>query len=213
MGESLIMKTYGVLALAAVSVAVVHAATSKCSTSNPVDVQVRQEMCPPSAPFFGFMGCAAALVFACLGAAYGTAKSGVGVANMGVMHSDMVMKSIIPIIMAGVLGIYGLIVAVLIGSGITGDKPYNYSSYSGYAALAAGLCCGMAGLSAGIAIGIVGDAGVRANARQPKLFIGVILILIFAEALGLYGLIVALILSGNSMKCEDISGEYCYQPK
>merc|ERR1711937_504766 len=205
MGESLIMKTFGVLALAAVSVAVVHAATSKCSTSNPVDVQVRQEMCPPSAPFFGFMGCAAALVFACLGAAYGTAKSGVGVANMGVMHSDMVMKSIIPIIMAGVLGIYGLIVAVLIGSGITGDKPYNYSSYSGYAALAAGLCCGMAGLSAGIAIGIVGDAGVRANARQPKLFIGVILILIFAEALGLYGLIVALILSSNTMKCEDIS--------
>merc|ERR1711903_342351 len=212
MGESLIMKTFGVLALAAVSVAVVHAATSKCSTTNPVDVQVRQEMCPPSAPFFGFMGCAAALVFACLGAAYGTAKSGVGVANMGVMHSDMVMKSIIPIIMAGVLGIYGLIVAVLIGSGITGDKPYNYSSYSGYAALAAGLCCGMAGLSAGIAIGIVGDAGVRANARQPKLFIGVILILIFAEALGLYGLIVALILSGNGMKCEDIAGEYCYQP-
>merc|ERR1712054_6461 len=210
MGESLIMKTFGVLALAAVSVAVVHAATSKCSTSNPVDVQVRQEMCPPSAPFFGFMGCAAALVYACLGAAYGTAKSGVGVANMGVMHSDMVMKSIIPIIMAGVLGIYGLIVAVLIGSGITGDKPYNYSSYSGYAALAAGLCCGMAGLSAGIAIGIVGDAGVRANARQPKLFIGVILILIFAEALGLYGLIVALILSSNQMKCDDITSNYCY---
>merc|ERR1712159_857537 len=211
MGESLIMKTFGVLALAAVSVAVVHAATSKCSTSNPVDVQVRQEMCPPSAPFFGFMGCAAALVFACLGAAYGTAKSGVGVANMGVMHSDMVMKSIIPIIMAGVLGIYGLIVAVLIGSGITGDKPYNYSSYSGYAALAAGLCCGMAGLSAGIAIGIVGDAGVRANARQPKLFVGVILILIFAEALGLYGLIVALILSSNQLDCKTVSAKWCYQ--
>lgn len=40
-----------------------------------------------------------------------------------------------------------------------------------------------------MAIGIVGDAGVRANAQQPKLFVGVILILIFAEALGLYGLI------------------------
>merc|ERR1711924_177115 len=131
---------------------------------------------------------------------------------MGVLHSEMIMKSIIPIIMAGVLGIYGLIVAVLLGANIT-NKAYGYASYSGYAALAAGLCCGMAGLSAGIAIGIVGDAGFRANARQPKLFIGVILILIFADALGLYGLIVALILSGNSMKCEDISGEYCYQPK
>merc|ERR1711990_98963 len=210
MGESLIMKTFGVLALAAVSVAVVHAATSKCSTTNPVDVQVRQEMCPPSAPLFGFMGCAAALVFACLGAAYGTAKSGVGVANMGVMRSDMVMKSIIPIIMAGGLGIYGLIVAVLLSSGIDHSEPYSYASYSGYSALAAGLCCGMAGLSAGIAIGIVGDAGVRANARQPKLFVGVILILIFAEALGLYGLIVALILSSNKLECKDIAANYCY---
>merc|ERR1719231_1217934 len=87
------------------------------------------------------MGCAAALVFACLGAAYGTAKSGVGVANMGVLHAEMVMKSIIPIIMAGVLGIYGLIVAVLLTSSITGDAPYSYASYSGYSALSAGLCC------------------------------------------------------------------------
>merc|ERR1719463_984399 len=192
------------------AVAAVIGAVYAASDLNLCTAAARKENCPPSAPFFGFMGCAAALVFACLGAAYGTAKSGVGVANMGVMHSDMVMKSIIPIIMAGVLGIYGLIVAVLIGSGITGDKPYNYSSYSGYAALAAGLCCGMAGLSAGIAIGIVGDAGVRANARQPKLFVGVILILIFAEALGLYGLIVALILSANSMTCSDITSNTYY---
>jgi hypothetical protein len=38
------------------------------------------------APFFGFMGAACALVFSCMGAAYGTAKSGVGVASMGVME-------------------------------------------------------------------------------------------------------------------------------
>lgn len=30
---------------------------------------------------------------------------------------------------------------------------------------------------------------IRANAQQPKLFVGMILILIFAEALALYGLI------------------------
>ena len=53
----------------------------------------------------------------------------------------------------------------------------------------------MSGLAAGMAIGIVGDAGVRAVGQQEKLFVGMILILIFAEALGLYGLIVALILS------------------
>ena len=57
-------------------------------------------------------------------------------------------------------------------------------------------------MAAGIAIGIVGDAGVRASAQQPKLFVGMILILIFAEALGLYGLIVALILSQQSVDCS-----------
>src|SRR5690349_18081182 len=44
-----------------------------------------------------------------MGAAYGTAKSGVGVASMGVMRPDMVMRSIIPVVMAGIIGIYGLI--------------------------------------------------------------------------------------------------------
>merc|ERR1711965_744297 len=194
-----------VLAFAALALVYVFAGDCTTKQYEIPAIAIRQEMCPVSAPFFGFMGCAAALVFACLGAAYGTAKSGVGVANMGVLHSEMVMKSIIPIIMAGVLGIYGLIVAVLLGSGISGDKAYGYASYSGYSALAAGLCCGMAGLSAGIAIGIVGDAGVRANARQPKLFVGVILILIFAEALGLYGLIVAFILQANVLDCKTLS--------
>jgi len=61
--------------------------------------------------------------------------------------------------------------------------------------LGAGLSVGLSGLAAGFAIGIVGDAGVRGTAQQPRLFVGMILILIFAEVLGLYGLIVALILT------------------
>merc|ERR1712153_81734 len=203
-GFDITMAKTQLIALAFLAVlAIVHAQNRNLCTA-----AARKEQCPPSAPFFGFMGCAAALVFACLGAAYGTAKPGVGVANMGVLHPEMVMKSIIPVVMAGVLGIYGLIVAVLLASGIKADDAYMYSSYSGFSALSAGLCCGLAGLAAGIAIGIVGDAGVRANARQPKLFVGIILILIFAEALGLYGLIVALILQSNKLECTDVSDSY-----
>lgn len=165
------------------------------------------ETCPTSAPFFGFMGVTSALVFANIGAAYGTAKSGVGIASMGVMNPGLVMRNIIPVVMAGVLGIYGLIVAVILQGAIT--KPdagsggtTKFSSFSGYAYLAAGLCCGLSGLAAGMAIGVVGDAGVRAVGQQEKLFVGMILILIFAEALGLYGLIVALILSQQSADCQ-----------
>ena len=69
---------------------------------------------------------------------------------------------------------------------------------------------------ASFAIGIVGDAGVRGTAQQPRLFVGMILILIFAEVLGslrylfydtveyfltssgLYGLIVALLMNSRA---------------
>jgi V-type H+-transporting ATPase proteolipid subunit len=95
-----------------------------------------------------------------MGAAYGTAKSGVGVASMGVMRPELVMKSIVPVVMAGVLGIYGLIIAVIISTGIN-PKAKPYFLFDGYAHLSSGLACGLAGLAAGMAIGIVGDAGVR----------------------------------------------------
>lgn len=153
--------------------------------------------CAESAPFFGFMGVTASIVFGNLGAAYGTAKSGVGISSMGVMNPQLVMRNIIPVVMAGVLAIYSLITSVILIQQI-GDA---YSSFNGYAHLSSGLCCGLSGLAAGMAIGIVGDAGVRANGQQPKLFVSMILILIFAEALGLYGLICALILSQKKSPC------------
>lgn len=160
---------------------------------------------PPThqiAPFFGYLGAASAIIFSCFGAAYGTAKSGVGIAAMGVMRPELVMKSIIPVIFAGVLGIYGLIIAVVISSGInqTAEKAYYY--FDGYAHFASGIACGFAALGAGMCIGIVGDAGVRANAQQPKLYVGMILILIFAEALALYGLIVGVILASKAGTAE-----------
>ena len=86
---------------------------------------------------------------------------------MGVMNPQLVMRNIIPVVMAGVLGIYGLIVAVIIqGSSnstfiflilvLKNNNVYlnvviqpdatgvtKYSSFTGYAHLAAGLCCGL----------------------------------------------------------------------
>uniref|UniRef100_A0A673UGA8 V-type proton ATPase proteolipid subunit n=2 Tax=Suricata suricatta TaxID=37032 RepID=A0A673UGA8_SURSU len=126
-----------------------------------------------------------------LGAAYGTAKSGTGIAAMSVMRPELIMKSIIPVVMAGIIAIYGLVVAVLIANSLS----EGITLYRSFLQLGAGLSVGLSGLAAGFAIGIVGDAGVRGTAQQPRLFVGMILILIFAEVLGLYGLIVALILS------------------
>ena len=182
-------------------------------------------------PFFGAIGCTSAIVFTCFGAAYGTAKSGVGISAMGVLRPDLIVKStlnvstlstatsyplttisdIIPVIMAGIIAIYGLVVSVLISN----DLKQEVALYTSFIQLGAGLAVGLAGLSAGFAIGIVGDAGVRGTAQQPRLFVGMILILIFAEVLGktthhhcgrismltglgLYGLIVALLMNSRS---------------
>jgi V-type H+-transporting ATPase 16kDa proteolipid subunit len=53
--------------------------------------------------------------------------------------------------------------------------------------LAAGLSVGLTGLAAGYSIGIVGDMGVRSYMQQSRIFVGMVLILIFGEVLGLYG--------------------------
>eukprot|EP00298_Acanthocystis_sp_HF-20_P029801 c8731_g1_i1.p1 GENE.c8731_g1_i1~~c8731_g1_i1.p1 ORF type:complete len:172 (+),score=70.36 c8731_g1_i1:84-599(+) len=161
-----------------------------------MDTLLDGTLCPAYGPLFGFMGSAISISLACLGSAYGTAKAGVGVSSMGVNHPNLIMKCIIPVVMAGVLGIYGLIVAVIISSKMAAGN-MGYSLFNGYAHLAAGVSCGLANLAAGFAIGIVGDAGVRGSALQPRLYVGMVLILIFAEALGLYGLIVAIILQAK----------------
>lgn len=163
------------------------------------------QFCHPTSYLFGSLGVSAAIVFANLGAAFGTAKAGVGISCIGVMRGDMVMRSMIPVVMAGVLGIYGLITAVILNGKL--KDPATLGAFTGYALFAAGLTVGLSSAGAGYAIGIVGDAGVRCNAlANGRLFVGMILILIFAEALGLYGLIVGLVVASNS---EGSGGALC----
>ncbi|KAH9060155.1 vacuolar ATP synthase [Lactarius vividus] len=125
------------------------------------------DFCPVYAPFFGAMGCTSAIVFTCIGASYGTAKSGVGISAMAVLRPDLMMKNVVPVVMAGIIAIYGLVVSVLISGNLTPNMPL----YTGFVQLGAGLSVGLAGLAAGFAIGIVGDAGVRGTAQQPRLFV------------------------------------------
>jgi V-type H+-transporting ATPase 16kDa proteolipid subunit len=84
----------------------------------------------------------------------------------------------------------------------------DYPLFSGFVHLGAGLACGLTGISAGYAIGFVGDSVsiatsidsaicliqhclankcVRAYVYESKVFVSMVLILIFAEVLGLYG--------------------------
>jgi len=190
--------------------------------------------CPAYAPAFGYFGAASCIILANFGSAWGTWKAGMGVCKMGIDYPKGVIKNIVPIVMAGVLGIYGLIVSVILAQAIRppGEGGYpTYSLFNGYAHMAAGLCCGISCLAAGGTIGVIGDAGVQAYGLKAsggsrawatdaggdnvdgvssadnvdganKLYVGLLIMLIFSEALALYGLIVALILSQHSFVCE-----------
>lgn len=121
-----------------------------------------------------------------MGAAFGTAKAGIGIAGIGTYRPDLIMKvrvsshrnklqlkplqSLIPIVMSGIIAVYALVISVLIASDIK-PPPNTYSLYAGFMHMGAGLSVGLSGLAAGYAIGIVGDAvsstmryaGIEAN--------------------------------------------------
>lgn len=67
---------------------------------------------------------------------------------MGVMRPDLVMKSVVPVIMAGIIAIYGLVVGVLISDGME----QQMSLFAGFIQLAAGLSVGLGGLASGYSI-------------------------------------------------------------
>ncbi|KAI1779108.1 hypothetical protein F4818DRAFT_239506 [Hypoxylon cercidicola] len=153
---------------------------------------------PKFAPFIGMAGIAAAMIFGSIGAAYGTAKSGIGIAGVGTFRPDLIMKCLIPVVMSGIIAVYSLVIAVLIAEDMAPPSQQSYSLFSGFLHLGCGISVGMTGLAAGYCIGIVGDMGVRAYMEQSRVFVGMVLILIFGEVLGLYGLIVALIMNTKS---------------
>ncbi|KAK3684485.1 H(+)-transporting V0 sector ATPase subunit c [Vermiconidia calcicola] len=138
------------------------------------------DMCPVYAPLFSALGCVAAIVFSSFGAAYGTSKSSIGAFSAGVLRPDLGIYMLLPCVFSGILAIYGLVASVLIANHIR----VELSLYTALVNLGSGLTVGLCALAAGFALGIAGDAGVRSIAQQPRMFISMMLILIFAEVLG-----------------------------
>lgn len=59
--------------------------------------------------------------------------------------ADCLLVDIVPIVMAGIIGIYGLVVSVLIANDLNQKVPL----YTGFIQLGAGLSVGLAGMAAG----------------------------------------------------------------
>lgn len=154
---------------------------------------INDPFCPPYSVAFSYMGIACSLAFTSIGSAVGTFKSAIGLFKVCSEHPELFYRCMMPVIMAGIVGIYGLVAAIIIAPKL--KTPYNI--FTGYSQFAAGICVGLAGLASGSAIGVAGDVSARAISTHPELFMGAMLILIFGEVLGLYGFIVAMILANK----------------
>lgn len=97
-------------------------------------------------------------IFSDVGAAYGTARSGIGIGAISILKPELIMRSIVPVVMAGILGIYGMIVSVILCqkskllldyADISFFQLVAYDSYSRFQAIShmtAGLCCGLSSM-------------------------------------------------------------------
>lgn len=62
----------------------------------------------------GFGGVITSLVLATIGAGIGSHKSFKGIAHLSLSKPTLIIKCMIPIVMAGIIAIYGLIVSVIL---------------------------------------------------------------------------------------------------
>jgi len=78
------------------------------------------------------------------------------------------------------------------------DFLYNQWYFSGYSVFSSGLSVGLTNIASGISVGLAGSSCAIADAQNPTLFVKILIVEIFASALGIFGIIVGIIQSNSA---------------
>merc|ERR1712154_189298 len=139
-------------------------------------------------------GIAFGLGFSVVGAAWGIWLTGSSLVGAAVKAPRIRSKNLISVIFCEATAIYGVIMAIILANKV--KKPDEQLSedwdwpgyyYAGYGMFSAGLSVGLTNIASGVSVGLAGSSCAIADAQDASLFVKILIVEIFASALGIFG--------------------------
>ena len=120
----------------------------------------------------------------------------------------IVSKNLVSVIFCEAVAIYGVILAIIFNGKLgnpsntamydtSNPTTYDQALYSSYIVFAGGLIVGISNLVCGLAVGVIGSSTALVHAQTPETFVSMLIVEIFASALGLYGVIIGIVIASK----------------
>jgi len=144
------------------------------------------------------LGTAIAIGFSIIGAAWGIFLTGASIAGAAIRSPQIRSKNLISIIFCEAVAIYGIIIAIILNSKFKNSEGFDPATLhqlkaACYTVLCAGISVGLGNMACGVSVGIVGSSCALADAQNPNLFVKILVVEIFASALGIFAIIVGIL--------------------
>lgn len=121
----------------------------------------------------------------------------------------MKIKLINSIIFCEAVAIYGVIMAIILSTkyvffattnadGTSTVTHPNLVAHAGYTLFSSGIIVGLGNVACGVSVGVLGACCVIADAQDSKNFVKILVIEIFASALGIFSLIVGIVVMAQA---------------